>query len=80
MLDSHRQPDHALADSDPGEFGGIELKTAQAAILNEMDPNRAAVLATTLSVWFGIPATFAAAGVIYLVAAWASPARWRPVG
>ncbi len=35
------------------------------------------VLATTLSVWFGIPATFAAAGAIYLVAAWASPARWR---
>jgi len=37
------------------------------------------VFATTLSVWFGIPATFAAAGVLYLVAAWASPARWRAV-
>ncbi len=35
------------------------------------------VLATTLSVWFGIPTTFAAAGAIYLVAAWAAPDRWR---
>ncbi len=34
------------------------------------------VAALTVSVWVGIPATFALAGVAYLIAAWAAPPGW----
>lgn len=37
------------------------------------------VLAIVLSVWFGIAASFAAAGLCYLVAAWAGPSGWSPL-
>lgn len=37
------------------------------------------VLAITVSVWIGIPATFAAAAVIYAIAAWAGPHGWATV-
>ncbi len=38
------------------------------------------VIALTVSVWFGIPWTFVAAAVCYLVVAWASPPSWPDAG
>jgi len=37
------------------------------------------VAAIIVSVWWGIPATFALAGAVYLLAAWASPRSWPAV-
>jgi hypothetical protein len=37
------------------------------------------VAAIIVSVWWGIPTTFALAAAVYLLAAWASPRAWPTV-
>jgi hypothetical protein len=47
-----------------------------ALALNGATSVMGSVAAIIVSVWFGIPTTFALAAAVYLVAAWAAPARW----
>jgi spermidine synthase len=52
---------------------------AVALAINGVTSVLGSVMAILASVWVGIPTTFALAGLIYLLAAWASPRSWPEV-